>query len=276
MPNIGGRLYQVTAKLDRAKKHLFDLKIIHEEFVNSHPIEIQQAGGTFYVKSIKEPGAIFAATIGDIIQNLVSALDHLAYQLVCMGKNSEGPFNYVYFPFSENEEKYQKRKLQKLKGAKQNVLDLMDKVKPYKGGNNILWRLHELNNIDKHRLLITVGGAYNTINLGTMMENMIGRLRQSLVLSRETGRMTLDCSGPIEERFKQDKIDYPMKVKDRQFPLRIGAELSSGIECRPEDFTFYVAFGEPGFDDGNPMLEILGQMAEQVESIVLEFKPIFE
>ncbi len=31
-----------------------------------------------------------------------------------------------------------------------------DKLKPYKGGNDLLWGIHELDNIDKHRSLFTV------------------------------------------------------------------------------------------------------------------------
>src|SRR5215467_5532663 len=35
------------------------------------------------------------------------------------------------------------------------AVKLMDALKPYKGGNDVLWHLSRLNNIDKHRLLIT-------------------------------------------------------------------------------------------------------------------------
>lgn len=191
-----------------------------------------------------------------------------------MGKNCEGPFDYVYFPFSKSEERYHERKVIKLKGAKKVAIDVMDQIKPYKGGNDVLWRLHQLNNIDKHRLLLTVGGAYNTINLGTMLGNVMGKIQAGLVLSRTTGFIAL--GGPLDEKFKPNKFDYRMGVKDRQFPLRVGAEFSSGIECNPEDFTFYLAFGEPGFDDGKPMLEILGQMTQQVEDIIFSFKPMLE
>ena len=32
----------------------------------------------------------------------------------------------------------------------------IDAARPYKGGNQALWSIHELNNIDKHRSLFTV------------------------------------------------------------------------------------------------------------------------
>ena len=275
MPTAFERLHQLTAKLDRAKHHLNDLEQLHKAYIYSRPIEVKEAEGNFYVESIKEPGADFANTIGDILQNLVSALDHLAYQLVCVGENSEGPFLYVYFPFSQSEELYQKRKVKVLKGARQVAIDAMDQIKPYKGGNEILWRLHQLNNIDKHRLLITVGGAFNTINLGTEMAIKMGQMLQSMVLSRQSGFMSLIMAGPVEERFMpKEKIHFPMGVKDKKFPLSVGTVLSYGVECNPEDFTFYLAFGEPGFDEGNPMIEILNQMTQQVEDIIFRFKPM--
>jgi len=81
-------------------------------------------------------------------------------------------------------------------------------------------------------------------------------------------------SGPVEEQFMPEKIDFPMGFKNNLYPLLVGTELTSGIECKPEDFTFYLAFGEPGFDDGKPMMEILIQMTQQVEQIIVKFKPV--
>lgn len=275
MPTAAERLYQVTAKLVRAKKHLCHLGQMHKEYLDSRPIEVKENEFSFYVESIKEPSADFATTIGDILQNLVSALDHLAYQLVSVGKNSEGPFYYVYFPISQSEAEYQKRKVSVLKGARQVAIDAMDKTKPYRGGNDILWRLHQLNIIDKHRLLVTVGGAFNTIDLGTEMAKKMGQMRQSMELSWQSGFPSLNMTGPVEQKFMpKEKIIFRMKVKDRKFPLSVGTELSCGIECNPEDFTFYLAFGEPGFDDGEPMIEILNKMTQQVEDIISRFKPM--
>ena len=40
---------------------------------------------------------------------------------------------------------------------RQEAVKAIDRLKPYGGGNDFLWRLHGLNNIDRHRLLFTVG-----------------------------------------------------------------------------------------------------------------------
>jgi hypothetical protein len=35
------------------------------------------------------------------------------------------------------------------------AIERIERLKPYKGGNDPLWRIHELDNIDKHRTLLT-------------------------------------------------------------------------------------------------------------------------
>jgi hypothetical protein len=41
-----------------------------------------------------------------------------------------------------------------------DAIAAIDAAKPYKGGNEPLWRIHELNNIDKHRSLFSVAHDY--------------------------------------------------------------------------------------------------------------------
>ncbi len=45
----------------------------------------------------------------------------------------------------------------KISQAPKAIIDLiMDVIKPYKGGNDALWALHDLNILDKHRILLPV------------------------------------------------------------------------------------------------------------------------
>lgn len=85
----------------------------------------------------------------------MSALDHLAYQLVCSdtGDNPPNP-NWIYFPISDDASKYRQKKSGKIAGAAQATFDAIDGLKPYKGGNDLIWKLYRLNNIEKHRLLL--------------------------------------------------------------------------------------------------------------------------
>jgi hypothetical protein len=62
-------------------------------------------------------------------------------------------------PSTPEEEKSFARKV---KGMRKEASDLIRMIKPYKGADDTLWRLHRLNNIDKHRLLVTVGAFVHT------------------------------------------------------------------------------------------------------------------
>ncbi len=50
-----------------------------------------------------------------------------------------------------------KRRSDKLMGMRPAAVRAIDELKPYKGGNDQLWRIHELDIIDKHHALFTVG-----------------------------------------------------------------------------------------------------------------------
>jgi hypothetical protein len=61
------------------------------------------------------------------------------------------------FPIAENEATYRKLvKGGKIDGMRESAIKRINAFAPYKGGNDALWRIHELDNADKHRLLLTV------------------------------------------------------------------------------------------------------------------------
>jgi hypothetical protein len=69
---------------------------------------------------------------------------------------SEKEIRQIEFPIAETETKYESDKARKVKGMLPEAVRAIDRLKPYKGGNKALWRIHELDNIDKHRSLFTV------------------------------------------------------------------------------------------------------------------------
>jgi hypothetical protein len=100
------------------------------------------------------------ASAGDIVHNLRSALDHLAHQLVLVGSPGKEPTRRIEFPIAKDFATYEKDKRAKVEGMRQDAIAAIDALKPYKGGNDDLWRIHELDNIDKHRGLFTIGRDY--------------------------------------------------------------------------------------------------------------------
>jgi|APLak6261670063_1056076.scaffolds.fasta_scaffold09838_1 hypothetical protein len=94
--------------------------------------------------------------IGDAFQNLRASLDHMIHQVIAY-HNGVGD-DRCQFPCADNEIKLIALKTYKQIIETSNVAGmlLIDKIKPYEAANYKLWGLNKLNNIDKHRLLITV------------------------------------------------------------------------------------------------------------------------
>jgi hypothetical protein len=161
--NAESRLALIRVKVERAKKHLAELE---REISKS-------TGETLQVFCMKVdpktenlvpyfgpmPISTFnlLAVAGDVVHNLRSALDHLAYHLAQVGTPNVEPSKFVAFPISNSAQTHESRKVRKLRGMSEDAKKAIDALKPYKGGNDALWLLHELDNTDKHSFLLTAG-----------------------------------------------------------------------------------------------------------------------
>jgi len=151
----------VRAKVERAKQNLFEMEAI---FI---------AGGDYLpgvkmkVQSRKQPPGSFLTyfvpfdaltAAGDVIHNLRGALDHLAYQMTKAHRpqTTERELRGIYFPICKSKSSYEKTLKSYKKFFGPEAIKLLDALKPYKGGNEALFRLHELDNFSKHRLLLTM------------------------------------------------------------------------------------------------------------------------
>jgi hypothetical protein len=163
MPNLilsaESRLALIRAKTERAKQHLRSL----EEQLVPYRDKTQHV----YWDRVQEGGIValpmlsfnILTTAGDVVHNLRTALDHLAHQLVLVGTPDGNPPRQIEFPILDSREEYEKRKASKTRGMRGDAILAIDELKPYKDGNRALWRLRELDNIDKHRMVLSVGEA---------------------------------------------------------------------------------------------------------------------
>src|SRR5216683_4202653 len=160
------RLIIIRVKIERAKKHLRDLAaeiltLTHTTIVHRDPkTGVPPNPITFMwnpdFKTVPTLSFDVVAISGDIIHNLRSALDHLAHQLVFVGSphlTTSTISRNIGFPIAESMAKYEAIKVGKVEGMRPEAKEAIDRLKPYKGGNDPLWRVHELDNIDKHRAL---------------------------------------------------------------------------------------------------------------------------
>lgn len=108
--------------------------------------------------------------LGDFVHNLRASLDHLVWQLVLA--NRRQPNSSTAFPihlelgFLQDKAAFFKRTKPAIGGCSPGARGVIESLQPYQKGNAFeashhpLWMLHELDIIDKHRLIAVVGGRY--------------------------------------------------------------------------------------------------------------------
>lgn len=277
MPTVHERLKHVTLKVKRAKEHLSELEREVRCFLDSEPYAVGTKRDPhtrkliYYVTSVQPTPDCLPLIAGDVVQCLMSALDHLAYQLVCSdtGDNPPNP-SWIYFPIQDDAAKYEAKKRGKIEGACQDTIDAIDAIKPYKGGNDLLWMLYRLNNIEKHRMLFTVGSQAAGVNLSPHMAETIRRD----ALPDPDPKIADLHSGMIEAL---ESMRLVLTPADKGFPLEEGFVLfidAPDAEPNPkQEFRFMIALNEPGIAEGKPLLETLHQLVSLVEGIVTALTP---
>jgi hypothetical protein len=176
-PTTAG-LSGVMLKLDRAEVHLTELReSIDAAYDSSGPTfsrEVDPHTGVHVYRAHGLPAIdpMWSLQAGELIYNLRSALDHLASQLVLL--DGREPDRRTQFPVLEGPPvdgqgcaaPVQLRPRVESPG----ILAALDRSQPYRGAdgeivpyrNSPLWQLAQLNNIDKHRLLLVVVCVLNT------------------------------------------------------------------------------------------------------------------
>src|ERR1019366_8285129 len=137
----------------------------------------------------------------------------------------------ISFPIFDSAKSYQSHFAGKVACFLPAAQKAIEALNPYKGGNDALWKLSELNNRDKHRLLITVAASVRSLNFGghyRIVKNhgpsdhgFVARIFPDFHIS-PTAFRALKTGDPIY-------IDFP------------DAQVNENI-----DFQFNVAFNEPG------------------------------
>jgi hypothetical protein len=236
-------------KIQRAKKHIYELEAEIKGFLkrNPYPIfrEMEPDTGRklWRVRVSKQPPPRWSAIAGDGIHNLRSSLDLLVNQLVLANNNSTS--DTTAFPIGWSVEDYEAKALRQIKGVSDTAERMIAELKPYKGGNDALWRLHRLDIADKHRLLIPVGAAHGNVILD------VGKIAGGDWPSMRVG----------------------ITPADRKCPLKDGDEVfgaPADFDADPE-ITVEIALNEPGVVEGEAVIPVLLDLADVVKRIVASF-----
>jgi hypothetical protein len=263
MPTGAERLSRVNLKLSRAKEHLSQLHALVRSFLSETPYRVavrrdfKTQQPIYFIECAKPIPESIPLVAGDAIQNLSTALDHLAYQLVCSDTNDVPPNpRKIYFPLADDVNAYQRKRLDQLKGAKPETIGLIDSLTPYRNGNDRLWELYRINNIEKHRTLLTVG---------TQAGVHMGQLFASVLPTQVP---------PAAREMLRGMTQF--LVEDTGAPLTPGCELFRGAlggELAPLAFRFTVSLYEQGILTGKPVNEVVAGLTAVVENVIATLAP---
>jgi len=259
------RLEMICAKVLRAREHtvalIEELNIFYA--TNPYEYQVRETGDgrrTYYISRMEPFPDRISVILGDVFQNLRSALDHLAWQIVEAAGNQ--PTQRTAFPITDREINYsaikdfEKGNGRLVAGWNPKALKILDNIKPFKGGNQMLWQLHKLNNIDKHRKLFTAFADFDSINMGAVI------------------------TGMFNSSFPDQKIENVLNAYFRPkdtTPLNMGdiffTEPATNNIIATDLIIFRAAIAESEVEAILKIDEILPAMGILVHQTILDFKP---
>jgi hypothetical protein len=251
--SAGGEL-GVRIKLERARRHAEELDRTSQEYLQSDPFTIVESheahtGDLVSFAMVKRPiPAELGAIIGDVVHNLCCALDHLAWQLVLT--NGNAPHKKTTFPYAQNSREFRKEAAFRLQGASATAIDLVKRMQVHPNGDADLFRVCRLDVEDKHRLLIPLGMAHESVEVLHV-------------------RITTPEDAPPE---------FPVLSRapfNRQYPLEDGAEIfrvpksarEAGYDMSERVYTFALGFGGGNLFDGEPIIPTVPKLVDHVERV---------
>ena len=176
MPSLDGP----RLKCERAKEHLDNLTAEIAAYYSRKPYAISRdvhpedpTRQVFRLNVREEPPLRLGIILGDVVHNLRSALDHLAFQLALVHTPMMTPKEEtrIEFPIYKDSTLFNTeglRKIDKLSPAAQNEIK---SLQPYHRGKDaelhFLWLVHSADIIDKHRQIVPRFTAYAVPILGT-------------------------------------------------------------------------------------------------------------
>lgn len=258
---------RIQTKVTRAKQHIQDFHLGLKAFSATGPYTYARKedteGGkrTYYIdKALPVPDAL-TAIAADVVHNLRSPLDQIAYQLVLDANGPSAEDWRVYFPISGNAASYPATRKGQIKGVRQEVIDAIDATEPYPGGKgHALWQLNALNNPDKHRIPLLAGAYFRDVDMAPLFQEFFADIADKLDPT------------PMLQRLLPG---LRLRPKDKLFPLKEGDELfvehfdpGKPTVAKQMGFTFDVSFNAPGVIEPEPALKTLHDMANLVEGVV--------
>lgn len=160
-PNLLG----VNAKLNRGREHLVSLIDLVQGWGASEPYTILKECNDdrteFHIgiEFRDFPDVLhWGLLAGEVLFNFRCALDHIVYALAVAGSGSAPPpkEGQLAFPITTTPEEFDKAIERRLRSVPAEAVEIIRVAQPFRDADptrHALFRLHRLNNVDKHRLI---------------------------------------------------------------------------------------------------------------------------
>jgi len=250
----------VVSKIKWADKHITDFRSAAERFNKGKPYEFnvekdsKTGQKTYVVTKVTPIPPEISLIIGDALHSFRSALDCLA---CCLVNANQGHITTsTCFPITDavpSSPSQQASFDRKIAGMRQDAKDAIRAIRPYKGGDETLWRLHRLNITDKHRMLMAAASAVSGANPGFTRQALA-----SFVLkggSLPNALVPIANSFPLKPGYKFTFWDPKSQVNEQPY------------------FLFEIAFNEPGVAEGEIVWRVLSKSSRRVKEVARELKP---
>jgi hypothetical protein len=266
--NVSNPFAASKLKLKRAKRHLLEVERAarelplrdHYEFIL--PFEPKAGKHNIWWMHSRLMPAEFAIAVGDAIHNLRSSLDFIAIALTVPPLGA-GKADDTYFPtgvtrqafirardgFTNPKGKWVKGKME---GAGPDALRLVEEeLEPYGGGKYSIRELHELDILDKHKLIVPAISRMRIENLQVAVGNDIISL------------------GPADFQADDNGNQFAASVN---IPSDLPAGLKLGNDFKA---SFTIVFGKGQPLDGQPIVEALTKLANISERFIEKCEAFF-
>jgi hypothetical protein len=169
---ISDRFGSCWQKLSRAREHVDDLSKAIRDFWAAEPWQLEPVtdGSTdvtrVRVRHLSPVPAIISMIAGDAAHNIRSALDHFAWAAVSPSAQSTRTCFPIATAAAHGQGGWRQQVEKQLNGASAGLISAVAAMEPWEGGQEeSLWAVHELDRVDKHRLLLSAAVALGRIEL---------------------------------------------------------------------------------------------------------------
>jgi hypothetical protein len=258
---MADRFDSAWLKLERARKHIDDLEAELDAFWATEPYEIEltespESGAASYrIAHIQALPESLPLITGDAAHSIRSALDHFACAVVpCPDRTTAFPVWGTETSGTPTADRWRKKVGQALVGASpQLIAALLDLQVWETGRDSLLWAAHELDRIDKHRLLISIATVNTSIGFH-------GESYQLTTVKRFSGFAP-------DQPLLLERVGWaPLTQETMLLDLKDGLDL----DARQVTFAVDVALAEPELLKGKPVLAQLRSLADRAESCLRE------